>query len=70
MSIELSLTVYGPQLALALVDDDEELAQFFQTVSCLPHIAVMGDVIAEYLDDADAVISFLRTFADSIEGAK
>lgn len=70
MSIQLELTATGPQLASALMRDDEELAYAFDTMAEEGKPARMGVDIAGLLPDPDAVIDFLRALADAIEAAK
>ena len=70
MSIQLELTVYGPQLATALMNDDEEFAYALNTMAEDGDPVELGGTVAEYLPDADAAIKFLREFADAIEAAK
>lgn len=70
MSMELSLTVYGPQLANVLLGHDEELAYALNTFAEDGDPARLGADIADLIPDADAVITFLRALADANEAAK
>lgn len=69
MSIELSLTVYGPQLATALMNDDEELAYALNTMAEDGNPARLGANISDLIPDPAAVVVFLRALADAIEAA-
>lgn len=70
MSIQLDLTVYGSQLATALMRDDEELAYALNTFAEDGDPDQLGADIADLIPDADAVVIFLRALADAIEAAK
>lgn len=69
MSIQLELTVYGPQLAGALMNDDEELAYFFDDMAKNGVADVIGEGIAELMPDAANVVAFLRALATAIEAS-
>ena len=69
MSIRLEHTVYGPELARALMDDEEELAYALDTMAEDGNPAKLGKRIAPSLPDAAIVITFLRALADAIEAA-
>ena len=69
MSIQLELTVYGPQLAGALLNDDEELAYFLDDMAKNGDATRIASDIADLLPDAENVIAFLRNLAEAIEAA-
>ena len=70
MSIQLELTVYGPQLAGALMNDDEELAYFLDDMAKNGSAGRLASGMADLLPDAECVIVFLRALADAIEAAE
>ena len=69
MSIQLEVTVYGPQLAELLLNDDEELAYFLDTMAGNGRADAVGKGVADLLPDAENVVTFLRALADAIEAA-
>lgn len=67
MSVQLEVSVYGPQLAGLLMNDDEELAYFLDTMAKDGLADVIGGDIAGLLPDPSTVVVFLRALADAIE---
>ncbi len=70
MSIELSLSVYGPQLATALAGDPEELSYFFKTLSEDYSATDLGEEIADYIHDPELIAEWLQELARAIEANK
>lgn len=74
MSIQLELTVTGPQLASALLGDEEEFAYALKEMAEFAStgtIMRLGEEIAGYTSDVaqSAIMDFLRALADAIEAA-
>ena len=69
MSIQLELTVYGPELARALAGDAEELAYFLQTLSEDHSATDLGAEVADHGSDQANVADWLEELARAIRGA-
>ena len=73
MSIELSLTVYGPELGRALLNDEEEFAYALKEMAenAPANMERVGRDIGDHLygDDRDDVVNFLIALADAIGAA-
>lgn len=67
MSIQLSVTVYGPQLARELANDEEELGYFFNTLVSESRAEMIGESISGYIQDPIETVAYLRALADKIE---
>jgi len=74
MSIQLSLTVYGPELGRALLNDEEELAYALKEMAgdAPADMARLGRDVGDHLygDDRDSVVAFLLGLAGAIEAAE
>lgn len=75
MSIQLELSVTGPQLASALLGDEEEFAYALKEMAEYAGpgtVSRLGEDIAGYLSGTDlsAIMDFLRALADAIELAE
>jgi len=66
MSIQLELTVYGPELARALGNDAEELAYFLQTLSENHSATDLGNEVAGYGQDQANVAEWLEELARAV----
>lgn len=69
MSVQLEVTVYGPELARLLRNDGEEFAYFLDTLTEHGSPAALGADIAVDMPDPASVVQFLRELADAIEAA-
>lgn len=71
MSIQHTVTLYGPELARALAGDSEEMAYFLKTLAEDYDPADIAEDIADELSNAEEIATFLRRLADALhpEGA-
>lgn len=67
MSIQLSVTVYGPQLVRELSNDGEEMGYFFNTLVDETRAERLGGEISGYIQDPTEAVAYLRALADKIE---
>lgn len=67
MSIQLSVTVYGPQLVRELLNDEEEMGYFFNTLVSESEAERLGREISSYIQDPKETVAYLRALADKIE---
>lgn len=72
MSMQLELTVYGPQLGRLLADDLEEFAYALDEIKDQlgdKRLIFAGAEIAAMSPDPTGLVNFLRALAAVIEGA-
>lgn len=68
MSMQLEVTVYGPELARLLMNDAEEMAYFLKTMADDSDVDELGNDIAWHDCGRDDVAAWLRALADRIAG--